>query len=218
MKTGHDVKPIILTIKMQVLVHSEITLYPCCYQYDSDGDLIVKRRKKSPQSSSKNLTIQIQHKTQTTLSDVGFQVWKGALFLADYLLENPGLLRDKTVLEIGSGTGLTAIAAKLCRPRRILATDLEPNLSLIRTNEAKNLDIATEAPAVELITLPLDVLDASPLKSIDEVFLDDVDVVLCADMIYDDDITKGTFRFSLVKGCRSTQPNPISEVLTSSVS
>lgn len=52
-----------------------------------------------------------EHKTLTELRHVGLQVWRGALLLADYILSNPDLFRDKVVLELGSGVGLTSIVA-----------------------------------------------------------------------------------------------------------
>lgn len=47
----------------------------------------------------------------TKLQHVGLQVWRGALLLADYILSNPDLFKDKTVLELGAGVGLTSIVA-----------------------------------------------------------------------------------------------------------
>lgn len=38
-------------------------------------------------------------------------MWRGALLLADWVLHNTKMLENATVLELGSGTGLTSIAA-----------------------------------------------------------------------------------------------------------
>lgn len=39
--------------------------------------------------------------------------WPGGLALARYILDNPAVVRDRTVLDIGSGSGLCAIAGAL---------------------------------------------------------------------------------------------------------
>lgn len=42
---------------------------------------------------------------------VSLQVWRGALFLADYILFQWDLFQGRTVLELGAGTGFTSIVA-----------------------------------------------------------------------------------------------------------
>lgn len=43
---------------------------------------------------------------------MGLQVWRGALLLSDYLLHlGPEKLKNSTILELGSGVGLTSIVA-----------------------------------------------------------------------------------------------------------
>lgn len=70
---------------------------------DSDGDLIVRRKRRA--------TIAIEHKKSTDLTLVGLQVWRGALVLADFLFHNRKKIATKRLLELGSGVGLTSIAA-----------------------------------------------------------------------------------------------------------
>ncbi|MEQ2269311.1 hypothetical protein XENORESO_002777, partial [Xenotaenia resolanae] len=53
--------------------------------------------------------IRIEHTMATPLEDVGKQVWRGALLLADFILSNPDTFRGATVLDLGAGTGLTSI-------------------------------------------------------------------------------------------------------------
>jgi len=43
---------------------------------------------------------------------VGLQVWRGALLLADFIIwKSKEEFENKTILEIGSGVGLTSIVA-----------------------------------------------------------------------------------------------------------
>lgn len=99
---------------------------------DEDGDLVVKRLQCkaieigdfSFLSSSKyfnyfffflmsthNKFLKKEHKISTALNFVGYQIWRGALLLADFIIYNRKLFGDKTILEVGSGVGLTSIVA-----------------------------------------------------------------------------------------------------------
>ena len=67
--------------------------------FDEDGDLVRDN------DEDDDKFIEIEHKIQSTLAEVGFQVWRGSLFMADFVLQYKELFQDKTVLEIGAGTG-----------------------------------------------------------------------------------------------------------------
>jgi len=52
--------------------------------------------------------------------------WAGGQALARYLLDEPGVARGKTILDIGAGSGLEAIAAAMMRADAVLAADTDP--------------------------------------------------------------------------------------------
>lgn len=54
--------------------------------------------------------------------------WPGGQALSRYLLDNPAVVRGKSVLDLGSGCGATAIAAKMSGASKILANDIDPNM------------------------------------------------------------------------------------------
>lgn len=54
-----------------------------------------------------------EHSTATPIRLVGLQVWRGALLLADYILHHSEALAQSTVLELGSGVGLTSVVAAM---------------------------------------------------------------------------------------------------------
>ncbi|NWY13405.1 EF2KT methyltransferase, partial [Aphelocoma coerulescens] len=59
----------------------------------------------------------------------GLVTWEAALHLAQWALENPGVFRDRTVLELGSGIGFTGIAiCKACQPRTFIFSDCHPRV------------------------------------------------------------------------------------------
>ena len=52
--------------------------------------------------------------------------WAGGQALARYVLDHPGLLAGKRVLDLGAGSGLMAIAAMHCAAKSALAADIDP--------------------------------------------------------------------------------------------
>jgi predicted nicotinamide N-methyase len=66
-----------------------------------------------------------EHSYSTTLDLVGRQIWRGALLLADFVLHHgPSLLQGHTVLELGSGVGLTSIVAAMFATEVICTGDI----------------------------------------------------------------------------------------------
>ena len=55
------------------------------------------------------------HYRLTSVSMVGLQVWRGSLLLSDFILNSkesdPSPFRDKVILELAAGTGLTSVVA-----------------------------------------------------------------------------------------------------------
>lgn len=91
--------------------------------YDSDDDLDVDRNGEGIlvigteiqlcviHVHKSDLSCLTEHSVSTELDLVGLQVWRGALLLADYILSHPDSFRNQTILELGSGVGLTSIVA-----------------------------------------------------------------------------------------------------------
>lgn len=93
--------------------------------------------------------------------------WASGLAMARWLLAEPELVRGKTVLDFGTGSGVVAIAAKLAGAARVIACDIDPiSLTATRANAALN--------GVQLEYL-------NDLYALTEV----VDVLLAADVLYD---------------------------------
>ena len=51
--------------------------------------------------------------------------WAGGQALARYLIDKPQAVRNKTVLDLGSGCGITALAARRSNAARVLASDID---------------------------------------------------------------------------------------------
>nr|XP_038963651.1 electron transfer flavoprotein beta subunit lysine methyltransferase isoform X2 [Rattus norvegicus] len=63
--------------------------------------------------------------------------WPGGQALSRYLLDNPDVVRGKSVLDLGSGCGATAIAAKMSGASNILANDVDPIAGMAITLNCK---------------------------------------------------------------------------------
>src|SRR5262245_47603638 len=81
--------------------------------------------------------------------------WAGGQALARHLLDNPSLARGRSVLDVGAGSGLTAIAAAKAGAASVLAADIDPYaLVAIALNARAN--------GVAVATTGADLLDAGP--------------------------------------------------------
>ncbi|XP_058792795.1 methyltransferase-like protein 22 [Phymastichus coffea] len=148
-------------------------------KYDEDGDLILERREEG--------SISIEHSTCTELKLVGLQIWRGALLLGDYILSQPELFQNKVVLELGSGVGFDTIIAGMIA-KEVICTDVDLGgiLKLIE----KNIESNKSCIKCKTCVTELNFLDDSWNPTImDKV--KSIDVIMAADVIYDDKITAG---------------------------
>ncbi|MEV0272204.1 50S ribosomal protein L11 methyltransferase [Hamadaea sp. NPDC050747] len=97
--------------------------------------------------------------------------WAGGQAVARYVLDNPGVVQGKSVLDIGSGSGLAAIAAAKAGAR-VVANDIDPlAVAAIRVN--------AEANATDVTPHLGDLLDGTGHEA---------DVVLVGDAFYNEEI------------------------------
>jgi predicted nicotinamide N-methyase len=95
--------------------------------------------------------------------------WAGGQALARLILDRPELVSGKRVLDLGSGCGLSAIAAARAGARSVLAADIDAiALDAIGLNAAAN--------GVSVATTGDDLLSNAPME---------VEVVLVGDLFYE---------------------------------
>ncbi|XP_045612494.1 methyltransferase-like protein 22 isoform X2 [Procambarus clarkii] len=154
---------------------------------DSDGDLQVTRKK---DLDKKEGVVLIEHQSATTLDLVGEQVWRGALFMADFILNNPDIFRDAHILEVASGVGLTSIVAAMLA-KQVIISDIDRGdiLELIDRNIKRNTDLLKASVEVKEI-------DFFNHATIDEIMdvKKSVSILLAADVVYHDQLTDAFFR------------------------
>lgn len=93
--------------------------------------------------------------------------WASGLVMAQQILAEPALVRGKTVLDVGSGSGVVAIAAAMAGAARVIASDLDP-----MAQQAITLNAALNGVSLEVIG---DYRDASQQP----------DLITVADVLYD---------------------------------
>lgn len=75
----------------------------------------------------------------------------GGQALARYILDTPALVAGKQVVDLGSGSGLTAIAARLAGASHVLAADIDVfAVAAIQLNAAVN-GVTVEATSQDLL-------------------------------------------------------------------
>ncbi|KAM5227260.1 protein-lysine N-methyltransferase EEF2KMT isoform 1-T1 [Ctenodactylus gundi] len=127
----------------------------------------------------------------------GLVTWDAALYLAEWAIENPAIFSHRTVLELGSGAGLTGLAiCKTCHPRAYVFSDCHSHvLKQLRSNVLLNgLSLepgATSDPKSPMVTvaqLDWDVATVPQLSTFQP------DVVIAADVLYCPEVTVSLVR------------------------
>jgi predicted nicotinamide N-methyase len=96
--------------------------------------------------------------------------WPGSQALARYLLDTPGVVQHKRVLDFGSGGGLAAIAAAHLSATSVLAVDIDPLAAVAQRMNADLNAVQLESWCADACELQLDA---------------DVEVVLAGDVCYE---------------------------------
>ncbi|XP_022830064.1 methyltransferase-like protein 22 [Spodoptera litura] len=147
--------------------------------YDEDDDLDIERPQKE--------VIKIEHSSKTKIALVGLQVWRGAFLLGDWLIHLglKGELTNRSVLELGAGTGLTSFVAALYA-KKVICTDINMGgiLDLIKLNAKYNKKLIKS----QFKVMPLDFTDTAWSSSL-LTEVKQASIILAADVIYDDDLT-----------------------------
>nr|XP_017530984.2 protein-lysine N-methyltransferase EEF2KMT isoform X2 [Manis javanica] len=127
----------------------------------------------------------------------GLVTWNAALYLAEWAIENPLAFTHRTVLELGSGAGLTGLViCKMCCPRAYVFSDchsrvleqlrgnillnglsLEPGATAAAQHPGHNTR-DSESPRLMVAQLDWDIVTAPQLAAFQP------DIVIAADVLY----------------------------------
>ena len=112
--------------------------------------------------------------------------WAGGQALARYILDHPETVRGRSVLDLGSGSGLVAIAAALAGARQVTANDIDAfAIAACAVNAAaNNVTIATSC--ANLIAVPVPVpAPRAPDPHMPGQQISSPDVLCLGDIFYD---------------------------------
>lgn len=105
--------------------------------------------------------------------------WGGGLALARHLLDRPGIVIGRRVLDLGAGSGIVSIAAAKAGAKDVIATDVDPYaIAAIDLNAAVN--------GVTILPVLVDMTSSSPPA---------MDVVCVGDLFYDADLAGRVIAF-----------------------
>lgn len=121
-------------------------------------------------------------------------VWDAAIVLGQYLEKRKPLIQNKTVIELGAGTGLVGMVAALLGGN-VIITDRQKALKYINTNVENNADVLSK--------LHIKVADLTWGQSISD-FEAPYDVILGADIIYLEETFEELFKTLLDLAGRET--------------
>lgn len=105
--------------------------------------------------------------------------WPGGLALTQHVASHPGLVDGRTVLDLGTGSGLVAIGAALAGAGRVIACDIDPT-ALVAASLNAGLN------GVNIETLNADLLAGPP---------PDVQIILVGDLFYDTELANAVLPF-----------------------
>lgn len=132
------------------------------------------------------------HIRELSLSEggLGCALWDASIIVARYFYNNPNLIKDKEVLELGSGCGLTGIVAGLYAKKSILSDYMQSVVDNISYNINVNLNDHSETvtiPRNKLSTCSAILLDwDEPLTSIHDS-IEKVDYIFGTELVYTPD-------------------------------
>jgi predicted nicotinamide N-methyase len=105
--------------------------------------------------------------------------WAGGQALARHLLDNRVLVANKRVLDLGAGSGLVAIAARMADAAHVLAADIDAMALLA-------IGLNAQANGVTVETTAADLLGSEPAP---------FDVVLVGDLFYERTLAEQVLAF-----------------------
>lgn len=130
-------------------IHDDLYEVFCDYQARAtqldNGVYSYKHYRINTNRSGEIITLKENH-NKISQGTTGLNVWEAALALCEWSLCNERAIRDKHVLELGAGTGLSGLViGKCCQPSSVTLTDGDSNvLEYLNENVRNNFPKTVE--------------------------------------------------------------------------
>lgn len=131
-------------------------------------------------------SVPLWQKTEEELGELGLAppfwafAWAGGQALARYILDHPEIVKDRSVIDLASGSGLVGIAAMKAGAKSVLAADIDAFSATAIALNAKLNDVT--------ISVTTDDILVSPLPH--------ADVLLIGDLFYEKALAAQVFEFA----------------------
>ncbi|XP_072225226.1 protein-lysine N-methyltransferase EEF2KMT [Leuresthes tenuis] len=135
----------------------------------------------------------------------GLVTWEAALYLAEWALDHRQVFNGRSVLELGSGAGLTGVTiCRSCSPHRFVFSDCHATvLQKLRANLRLNGLSEQTSPAASVAELDWATATEDELTALG------ADTVIAADVVYDPEVAVTLVQLlSKVLSCSSAQVQP----------
>jgi predicted nicotinamide N-methyase len=113
---------------------------------------------------------------------IGGSLWTSGRLLVDYIHRNVDermQLHNKTILELGSGTGLVGLAMALCSPKRVILTDLSSHIKSLSQNIDRNSRLIPKLTQVDAVVLDWTTITAASVRE-----MLPIDLIVGTDIAY----------------------------------
>ncbi|KXS12614.1 S-adenosyl-L-methionine-dependent methyltransferase [Gonapodya prolifera JEL478] len=82
--------------------------------------------------------------------NTGMKLWEGSIILAEHIFHRI-TVAGKSVVELGSGTGLVGIVAAIAGAASVVLTDLEGQVDLVNENVERNVELVEDKDRIRVV-------------------------------------------------------------------
>ena len=185
----HFCKAYVKSVEMQGMGVEDSLIEACLSFQPRDATEELSGSVRTLEYSYKTYTINGTYpvKVWPEFSQVGLALWPAGFAIADWVIAHKEDLANASIVELGSGAGLTGIvAADVCaNTKRVVMTDY---LQTVNENAEENIRLAGFEDRVDVDLLDWEAVQRSEGPVLDLIESYDTTCLLAADVVYDREV------------------------------